>query len=285
MNKTYLVLDANYLCHRAKHVFGDLSHDGSATGIIFGLLKDLLTFQERFSTRDMIFCWDSNKSKREDIYPEYKAHRKDKYEGMGKEEIEFENEFRRQMRKLRTKYLPMIGYRNNFIQTGYEGDDITASICQNNLGKFDEAIIIGSDTDLFQLIAHNVSMYNPQSHKLITLQSFYKTYKIMPRQWIKVKAIAGCPTDNIKGIKGVGNKTAVKYILKRLKTSTQAYTAIINGREIIKRNMPLVKLPFKGTKVFELQEDEITKEGYAKVYDMLGMKSLKGKTHGQRKLF
>ena len=100
MLRRYLILDCNYLAHRAKHVFGDLSHEGSMTGVIYGFLKDLLILSERFNTQRFIFCWDSKSSKREKIYPLYKANRKAiEYT---KEEQEFYKAFQNQMYLLRT---------------------------------------------------------------------------------------------------------------------------------------------------------------------------------------
>lgn len=276
MNKIYLILDTPYLCHRAKYVFGDLSYAGSATGIIYGLLKDILHFQGIFDTKNIIFCWDSKTSKREKVYPEYKAHRKNKYIDLSQDEIKFESAFRKQIKKLRTEYLPMIGYKNIFFQEGYESDDIIASIC-SKLSKQEQAIIITSDKDLYQLISSNISIYNPQKHKRITLQSFYKEYGFLPNQWAKVKSIAGCYTDNIKGIQGVGEKTAIKYVKNILKSDTQAYTQIILNHKIIERNLPLIQLPFEGTNIFELKEDEFSRKGWKQVCNLLGMESIKDK--------
>ena len=97
---------------------GDLSHKGSATGVVFGFLKTVQALQEFFDTPHVVFCWDSKTSKRKEIFPEYKSHRRDKYKEMSKEELEFEKKFQSQMKKLRRDYLPTIGYRNVFVLEG-----------------------------------------------------------------------------------------------------------------------------------------------------------------------
>lgn len=276
--RKYLVLDCNYLCHRAKHSTGGLSYDNTPTGVIYGFLKSISYFQEFFNTPYVIFCWDSKTSKREEIFPAYKANRKDKYKDMSKREIQFENEFRWQMKMLRRKYLPAIGYRNVFVQKGYEADDIIASVCMN-LSMLDEAIIISSDQDLYQLINSYVSFYNPVKRKMLTVQGFKKKYGIQPYMWIHVKAIAGCSTDGVPGLKGIGEKTVIKYLTNQLKETTKASQTIrcVNSIGIFKRNLELVGLPFKGTKVFSLQKDKVTQEGWNKVMKALGMKSLRDK--------
>ena len=276
MIRRYLILDCNYLAHRAKHVFGDLSYKGSVTGVVYGFLKDLITLSERFNTQRFVFCWDSKTSKREEIYPLYKAHRRAiEYT---KEEQEFYKAFQSQMYLLRTEYLPTIGFKNIFHQEGYESDDIIAAIAKGIIPKLEEAIIVTADGDLFQCIRSNITMYNPATHKELTLSGFRKISRIHPKKWAKVKAIAGCTTDNVKGIVGVGGKSAIAYLRGELKHSHYRYKNIKAGwKDIVLRNRALVELPFKGTKTPKLIQDNISQKGWNKVTKKLGMKSIRFK--------
>jgi 5'-3' exonuclease len=120
-------------------------------------------------------------------------------------------------------------------------------------------------------------MYNPGKKKAVTLQSFSKETGLEPWEWAKVKAIGGCKTDEVPGIPGVGEKTAIKYILGKLKPDSAAYKAIKANKEIITRNRKLVELPFEGTQVFELRTDTISDEGWKEVCDALGMSSIRGR--------
>ena len=271
--KKYLILDTPYLCHRAKHVFGNLTYDGNATGIIYGLLKSLSAFQDLFNTSNFIFCFDSKTNKRKEIYPEYKANRiKKEYT---EEEVEFHRAFKKQIKKLRTTYLPTIGFRNIFIQRGYESDDLMAEICLH-IKSDDEAIIITSDKDLFQCIGGNISCYNPQTNKRMTLQRFKKEYGIPSSDWHLVKSIAGCTTDNVKGVMGVGEKTAIKYLTGQLTTGKKYLDIMtLKGRAIFSRNMHLVKLPMRGTQGCRLKRDKLSESGWKEVTKLLGMKSIK----------
>jgi DNA polymerase-1 len=277
--KKYILLDCNYLCHRAKHTTGELSYKGNVTGTIYGFLESLIGFQDLFNSCDFVFCWDSRTSKRKEIYSEYKANRQRKE--YTKEDMEFDKAFRKQMSKLRTTYLPMIGFKNIFIQKGYESDDIIASICNNNEKRKNnnEIVIVSSDSDLFQCVSYCTSLYNPQTNKMLTLQNFKRQYGINPVRWGLVKSLAGCVTDNVKGIKGVGEKTAVKYLLNKLKKDSKAYKSISSpeGIKIFNRNKELVILPFKNTNTFRLRKDNLSEIGWKKVTDMLGMKSIRNK--------
>ena len=266
--KTWLIFDCNYLCHRAKYAMGGLSFNGSATGVIYGFLKDIFYFQKYFQTRNIVFCWDYGKGLRENINQEYKRNRREKT--YTDEELAFELEFRQQTKKLRKEYLSEIGFKNIFYQKGYEADDIIASVCLNSIGE-DEAIIISADHDLYQLLSKKVSVYHPQRDVLMTRKKFKKLYKISPIKWHEVKALSGCSSDNVKGIKGIGEKTAIRYFLSDLKESSLAYKKIESSIEKIYRtNLPLVKLPFSGTNIFKLQSDELSKSGWNNVSKTLG---------------
>lgn len=272
MNQMYLILDCNYLAHRAKYIFGDLSDKGSATGVVYGFLKDLLILRDKFQTNHFVFCWDSQVSKRQHKLPTYKQQREKVLDEDGQE---FETAFRQQMVLLREQYLLTIGFRNIFMQPGYEADDIIAAVCQN-LNPEDEGIIVTADQDLYQLIRHHITWYNPRTKEHLNVSKFRKRYGIKPKQWVDVKAIAGCHSDNVPGVKGVGEKTAIKYLRRELNTSYKTYQAILNGWDsIVKRNRQLVKLPLKGTMSPHLRKDKVTQEGWNEVTKSLGMKSIR----------
>lgn len=272
MKKRYLLLDCDYLAHRAKHVFGELSHAGSATGVIYGFLKDILHLNERFNTNRLIFCWDHKNKIRKQIYPEYKANREHK--SKTEKEKKFDEAFYKQINLLRKRYLNIIGFRNIFQQDGYESDDLIAYLCQYIVTDLEDAIIVTADQDMYQLIQDNIHCYNPQTKKILTLQKFKRHFHIRPKQWIQVKSIAGCSTDNIQGIQGVGEKTAIKYLRGKLDTHTRAYKAIKAEWKIVRRNKKLIKLPLDGILPMKISQDHISQKGWDEVTKTLGMKSI-----------
>ena len=275
MNKKFLILDCNYLAHRAKYAMGGLSIDEIPTGVVYGFLRDIVAFTERFDTKHIIFCWDSKYSKRKEIYPQYKANRQ-KNE-LTEDEEKCEIEFRKQVKKLRRYYLKQIGFKNIFQQKGYESDDIIASVCQK-LPKGDTGIIITADQDLYQCISPTVSMYDPRKRKMMTLQGFKKQYGILPYQWIRMKCLSGCNSDNIKGIKRVGEKTAIKYIRGEMNELSKIRDNIIAwayNEQFMFKQMSLIRLPFEGTKIFKLRKDKLSESGWNSVCKKLGIKTAK----------
>jgi len=276
MGKKWLILDCNYLCHRAKYSTPEFAYGGSPTGVIYGFLKYLPVLQEELNSARLVFCWDSKTNKRYKLFPDYKANRRaHRQDEMTAEEIQFEKAFRLQMQMLRRKYLPLIGFSNVFVQKGMESDDIIASLCKNSLGENDSAVIVSSDHDLYQLLCPSVSMYDPINREVFTWRDFKAKYQISPQKFSKVKALAGCNTDNVPGIQGVGEVTACKYIRGILSRTSKIYAKIEDEKDaVLKRNRKLVALPFAGTNVFELRPDTLSKKGWRKVTKMLGMMSL-----------
>ena len=275
MNRKWLILDCNFLCHRTKHVTGGLSYENKPTNVIYGFLRTVIALQELFKTKHIVFCWDSKSSKRTKLFPDYKKKRSQKYKEWTEKELRQENAFRLQMRKLRKVYLRQIGYRNIFCQKGYEADDLMASVAYN-IPEDDEAVIITSDQDLLQCIRHNIAFYDPRKNKVMTLQKFKKKYGIIPEQWIVVKILAGCSTDEVPGIRGIGETRAIQYLQGELKETSKAFQKIEAERKsIFIQNYPLVCLPFENTKVFKLKKDKLCQKGWQEVVEKLGMKSFR----------
>lgn len=282
-NSIYLIIDANYLCHRAFYAMGGLQFRGNLTGVIYGVMRDINILRERFDTDDLIFTFDSKTNFRKKIYPQYKAGRQADERLLSKDQIWVRDQFYRQVKKLRTEYLPEIGFRNILQTKGFEADDIIASLCLHTCNHA-KSFIVSADEDLFQCLRENVSLWNPRSQRLITERTFLRDYGIYPKSWAMVKAIAGCKTDNIQGIRGIGEKTALKFIKGSLKSNPTA-ERITAENQMTKTNLRLVNLPFEGTPIYKLVNNEVTERKWRDLMQKLEMPSLKDKWNGQRKLF
>lgn len=274
--KTWLVLDVHYLCHRAFHTAQNLSWRGKPTGTIFGFLKSLTFLSEEFATDRIAFCFEHPHLFRRDIYPAYK--RKRRAQERTPSEVKSYQGLQLQIHELRKRYLPKVGFRNVFCFKGMESDDIMAAIA-GNASEDEEVVLVTSDSDLFQCLRSNVMMYCPQKRKLFTKKWFISHYGLPPYKWAMVKALAGCPTDEVEGIAGVGELTATRFLRRQLNPSSKVFKAI-NSREsslIASRNRELVTLPFRGCPVPDLLEDRLNQEGWREVCDLLGMRTLAGR--------
>lgn len=282
--KTWLVLDAPFLCCRNYFAFGGkLFWKEVPTSVLFGFFRDLVSLSNQFATSAFAFCWDWGPGLREQCYPIYKAKRRLDWETLkekaleekwAREEVKSQNALKEQMRLLRLEFIPRLGYLNNFSQKGYESDDMIASVCLN-LPRGDEAIIISADKDLYQLITDRISFYNPISKKSVTLQSFYEQWKIQPKQWADVKGIAGCTTDEVPGVIGVAEKLAARYLTGKLTGKKAKDIQEFQGTLLRMRNAQLVHLPYQGTKKCEVQEDSLDVKEWGSLMLELGMQSLR----------
>ena len=274
---TWLLLDSNFLCYRVRYTMKDMSFREIPTSIAYGFLQTILILQNTFKTKNIAFCFDSKHNKRKKIYPQYKASRKHN-QPLTTEQEEEENIFRQQVVKLRRTYLPYIGFNNVFMQSGYESDDIMAKVCYSRLEHLD-FIMVTADHDMFQCLRPNVRMFNPVKRKMWTVSRFKNEFGIMPRQWIDVKTLAGCTSDNIGGLKGIGEKTALRFLKRELKPSLKTYKTIMdyfaNPKEEESVLSKLVTLPYPGTKPVTLKRDCVTNKKWNSLCRKLGIKSLK----------
>ncbi len=178
---------------------------------------------------------------------------------------------------MREDYLPDIGYQNIFSLSGYESDDLMATLA-NHAPHDERVILITGDSDLYQCLRHDsVSLYSPQKKKLLTERWFRATYDIAPAQWALVKAIAGCSSDNVKGIRGVGEATALKYVQGKLPQDSKAYKSIrcSTGCDTVRRNRALVELPFSDCPIPLLVKDAFSRKSWQRVCGKLGAQSLR----------
>jgi DNA polymerase-1 len=170
--------------------------------------------------------------------------------------------------------LKRCGFRNSFIQTGLEADDIIARIALDY--RNENMIIVTTDTDLYQVLNGNCAMYSPRSKKLYTAEDFKKEWGLPPYQWATILSIAGCDTDEVKGVDRVGKITAAKFLKGELKGSTKACQAIMSeeGKMIVSRNKDLVKLPHANTNYVSLKRfDTLRTDGFLDVFNKFGFLS------------
>jgi 5'-3' exonuclease len=273
--KMLLLIDSSYLAYRVFHTkaLQDLGGDF----VIGGFLAELLTvFQSEFAamtgyqprqmasgdllaqtsteTLSMVFCWDSKKLFRRGPYPEYKRGAR---ANLTEEEREQRLILYKQINLLRTEVIPSIGFKNNFYQIGLEADDLIAMTVKQFA---EERInIITSDRDLYQVLTPNCIWKDPWNKKAMTPSLLERLSGVGSEEWAMVKAIAGCTSDNVKGIVGVGEITAVKY-LQGVLPAGQKKEAIESpeGQEIIARNLALVSLPHPRTKPQTIVEDRVS---------------------------
>ena len=300
-----MLIDAPCLLHRARHISATTEHPtgrlefaGDSTGVVYGFLKQVKALQSRFQTRQVAFAFDGRGSKRQKVCKAYKANRKPKPRSCDScsfngndpitqckvcyqsdcQDAEAYGVFKEQCRALREEHLPALGHRNVFVEDGYEADDVLASLVKHSLREDDEAVIVSSDHDLYQLLSDRVSMWLPHKKELYRQIDFMDQYGIPPEMWPSAMAISGCPGDGVAGVKGIGLKFTCRFLRGELKPTSIAHKAISAGFNagVVEHNFPLVELPYPGCPVYRLRKDDCTAARWRAVCKQLGFDSLLG---------
>lgn len=250
-----VIVDCNAVCYAAYYTAGNLSYGGQDTGIIYSFFSQIQHVCKAVQAAHVAFCWDSRQSRRKLLFPEYKSNRK-------KDDPQLLRALG-QFKRLRKDVLPRLNFRNCFHCTGFEADDLIASLCLHDAPTEDvEYIILSGDQDLYQLLSPRVSMYKlGKSGRRYTLADFMQEFGIPVSRWSEVKAIAGCTSDAIRGIPGIGEKRAIQFYQGKCPVVWCDKIKSIEGLRIRRRNRPLVTLPLEGTP--ELHFDWSKKPSFA----------------------
>ena len=187
------------------------------------------------SIEAFFICWDVRTSKnlRKQIWPTYNANRKKAEQGTANIYPLITN--------LRTN-LQKVHLRFDITHFEYEADDIIAVMKDFSTDLGVSLVIVSRDSDFFQLLDKNTTLYNPYEKELITAAS--RAYlNCTPEEYPLVKAIIGDKADNWPGVKGIGEQKVRQFIAGN-KTQEQLKT--------IETGLRLIKLPF-----YTLDQDEM----------------------------
>ena len=201
MNKL-LIIDGNSIANRAFYALPFLSnHEGKPTGAVFGFANILLKVLTEIKPSHLVVAFDhARKTFRNEIYSEYKMQRKP-----SPDELVLQFPVIKEM--LNVMNIEVIE------QSGIEADDIIGSVCKNFDG---EKIILSGDRDLLQLIDENTNVWLTKKGvsevDKVDTERLKQLFNLLPQQIIELKALMGDSSDNIPGVNGVGEKTALSLL-------------------------------------------------------------------------
>jgi DNA polymerase-1 len=250
------LIDANNLGFRVYHTIDkDNKTEEIELDFLFAFLNSVQLIANMFKCSNIVFAWDHKKSFRKRKNPEYKNRKRQ----------ELVIDLYKQFNILKKEILPGIGFKNIFQQAGIEADDIIAQICDQESKT--NKIIISNDRDMRQCLDYFTWIHTGK--KLITKDEFTKEiFRLNPKYYYpKIKALAGCTSDNVAGVVGVGELTAAKYFSDKRKLSKKKIDLIENGMWIMHRNLPFVQLPYSKTKSFKLTYNDFSKDRMVGVFE------------------
>ncbi len=200
-----LLLDGNSLAYRAFFALPLLANEsGIHTNAVYGFTTMLQKILEEEKPTKMLVAFDAGKTTfRHETFDEYKG-------GRQKTPPELSEQFP-YLRKLIDAY-----QIKRYEKELYEADDIIGTLAKQAENKDMEVIIVSGDKDLTQLATEQVSVYITRKGmtdiEKYTPSHIEEKYGLTPKQIIDMKGLMGDPSDNIPGVPGVGEKTAIKLL-------------------------------------------------------------------------
>ena len=205
MKENIVIIDGSSLLYRAFFAIPHLSDpQGRPTNAVYGFLNMLLKLYSELNPQYVAVAFDKGKyTFRNDLYDGYKATRK-----------EAPDDLRPQFALIR-EVLDCLGI-SVLEQEGYEGDDIIGTLAKNMAAEGYAVDVVTGDRDALQLVTNDVTVYLTKKGitqmLAVTPAVMEEEYGYTPAQVIEMKALMGDTADNIPGVPGVGEKTALKLI-------------------------------------------------------------------------
>ncbi len=201
--KLYLVDGSSYIYRAFFAIRGLTTSQGFPTNAIYGFTQMLKTLIEGEDPDYLAVTFDAHdadeKTFRKQMYPEYKAHRKEM-----PDDLQTQLPYFRQV--VRALNIPIME------QAGVEADDLIATATRKAQAVGLPVCIISGDKDLMQLLGDDVEMYDTMRDKRYGVEEVVERFNVPPEGVKYVLALAGDSSDNIPGVPGIGEITGGKLI-------------------------------------------------------------------------
>ena len=198
-----VIIDGNAIMHRAFHALPPLtSPEGEPVGAVQGFLNMLLRILEDLNPTHLVVCFDRKEPTfRKSMSIDYQSHRPEM-------DDQLSPQFPLIQKVLKAMAIPI------YDKAGYEADDLIGTIA--NISKADNVVVVTGDKDILQLVNNKIQVYLPVKGLSVAILMFPSDVKeklgVSPEQIVDYKALVGDPSDNYKGVPGIGPKTAVDLL-------------------------------------------------------------------------
>ncbi|TRY28919.1 DNA polymerase I [Aliiglaciecola sp. M165] len=234
----FVLVDGSSYLFRAFHGMPPLTNSkGQDTGAIYGVINMLRSLVKQYSPTNIAVVFDAKgKTFRDDIYPAYKANRPS-----------MPDELRSQIEPLhaiiKAMGLPMI------VEEGVEADDVIGTLAQQATEQGRATLISTGDKDMAQLVNEHVTLINTMNNHIMDQEGVLEKFGIPPDLIIDFLALKGDKVDNIPGVPGVGDKSALGMLQG------------LGGIEDIYNNLDkIAQLEFRGAKKMAVKMQEFEEQ-------------------------
>ena len=262
-NEILLLIDGNMIVARSMSVMKPNMEDPLSVGLSYMFFRTYINIAKKYGNPKVIVAWDTGYEYRMRISQmavnngvltkTYKQDRREKKVV----EAQYNPDAERIKKEQRATLCKILGY-TKLQQVEYgenEADDVIASYCKKYKDKYD-IVIVTADKDYYQLLDDNVKMYHLGKKEEYTKESFFKEYKIQPKQWVDVGALMGDTGDTIMGVKGIGEDTALKMIIehgdcKNLVEKLKVKGNRTNREELVVNAIPQMEIAYELKKMID----------------------------------
>ncbi len=200
-DKTLYLIDGTAYVYRAYHAIRGLTNSkGLPTNAVFGFTRMLLKLIQDRSPEYVVMLFDAKgPTFRHERYPEYKANRPPMPEDLSIQ-------------------IPLIkkivqGFRlPEFEQPGFEADDLIGTLSRMAAAAGFSVIMVTGDKDFIQLVTDKSIIWDPMKDETIDQAAVRQKFGVEPHQMVDVMGLSGDAVDNIPGVPGIGQKTALSLI-------------------------------------------------------------------------
>src|SRR5262245_37123094 len=198
--RMYLV-DAHALIFQVFHAIPEMSSpSGLPTNALFGFTRDLLYLRTEKKPDYLLCVFDEpGPTFRDEIFAEYMANR-----GPIPDDLQPQLPLIREL--LDAMHVPVLG------KAGFEADDVIATVASAAGQRGIDVFICTHDKDCRQLIDERIVLYNLRKHQVLDRAALLADWGIAPEQVVDLQAIVGDSVDNVRGVDGIGIKTAAKLL-------------------------------------------------------------------------
>ncbi|HCS09836.1 MAG TPA: DNA polymerase I, partial [Clostridiales bacterium] len=232
--KKIMILDGNSLLFRAFYALPPLkTKKGQFTNAVYGFLSMLYKIMDTYSPEYLCVAFDPEKPTfRHEKYKDYKANRQ-----------KAPNELVQQFQLIRD-VLDVHNIKRVEIE-GFEADDVSGTFACAAKEQGADVYLVTSDKDYLQLIDENVKVVLTKkgitNTEEMNLNSMEEEYGLTPEQFVDLKALMGDSSDNIPGVSGVGEKTALK-LMQEYKSLDNIYDNIDSIKGKLKEKLETDKM-------------------------------------------
>jgi len=210
LNSKVLLIDSMNTFLRCFTMIQHLNYQGHHIGGLTGFLKSIGFAINHIKPTRVILCFEGagSTTNRKYLYPEYKANRKlikvthwDTFNNKEEESESIENQIVRLIDYLQQLPINLVAIDK------IEADDVIGYLSTHLPG---EVVIMSADKDFLQLVSPKVSVYSPIKKKFYTPAMVKEEYKVSAANFINYKILTGDDSDNLPGVKGIGEKKLLK---------------------------------------------------------------------------